>query len=266
MCNQYITRVGVYIVTLSRLHRLENVDEEGDFMGFADLHMHTIYSYDGTASVSAVLKQAKQIGLDVIAITDHDEIQGSLKALELAPKYGIEVIPGVEVTTAEGDLLVYNITENIERGLPLVDTILKVAELGGFCIAAHPMAGGFGMKSLSAHSIIKSLHNRCVAETLIGIETYNATAIDKVSSHRAHILCKRLGLAKLGNSDAHIVQAIGLGRTGFPGHTARELIEAIRHRKTVIHKQQPWSSAYILLRWAASYIASTFARLVNVPN
>jgi len=54
-------------------------------MGFADLHIHTIYSYDGTASVPAVLTQARKMGLDVIAITDHDEISGSLKALELAP-------------------------------------------------------------------------------------------------------------------------------------------------------------------------------------
>ena len=53
-------------------------------MGLADLHIHTIYSYDGTASVPAVLTQAKQTGLDVIAITDHDEIKGALKAFELA--------------------------------------------------------------------------------------------------------------------------------------------------------------------------------------
>jgi predicted metal-dependent phosphoesterase TrpH len=57
-------------------------------MGLADLHIHTIYSYDGTASVPAVLARAKQIGLDVIAITDHDEIVGSLKALELSPSMG----------------------------------------------------------------------------------------------------------------------------------------------------------------------------------
>ncbi|MFT3890831.1 MAG: PHP domain-containing protein [Anaerolineales bacterium] len=50
-------------------------------MGLADLHLHTIYSYDGTASVPAVLTRARQIGLDVIAITDHDEIAGAIKAL-----------------------------------------------------------------------------------------------------------------------------------------------------------------------------------------
>ena len=83
-------------------------------MGLADLHTHTIYSYDGTASVPAVLKRAKQIGLHVLAITDHDEIVGSLKALELAPKYGIQVIPGIEITTAESDLLAYNIYQKVE--------------------------------------------------------------------------------------------------------------------------------------------------------
>src|SRR6185369_8448103 len=99
-------------------------------MGLADLHIHTIYSYDGTASIASVLTQAKKIGLDVIAITDHDEINGSLKALELATQYGVEVIPGIEITTAEGDLLALNITQKIERGQPLIDTILQVGEAG----------------------------------------------------------------------------------------------------------------------------------------
>ena len=75
-------------------------------MGKADLHIHTIYSWDGTCTVEAVLKQAAHIaGLDVIAITDHDEIQGALEAVDLAPRYGIEVIPGCEISTADGHLL-----------------------------------------------------------------------------------------------------------------------------------------------------------------
>ena len=112
-------------------------------MGLADLHLHTIYSYDGTAPLPAVLTRAKQLGLDVIAITDHDEIAGALKALEIAPLYGVEVIPGVEITTAEGDLLALFIKEKVAAGLSLVETVLKVRELGGVCIAPHPMAGGF---------------------------------------------------------------------------------------------------------------------------
>jgi predicted metal-dependent phosphoesterase TrpH len=232
-------------------------------MGLADLHIHTIYSYDGTASVPAVLTRAKQIGLDVIAITDHDEIAGALKALELAPQYSVEVIPAIEVTTAEGDLLALNITQKIARDLPLIETILKVGELGGFCIAPHPMAGGFGMKSLSAYSILRALRNPDVVRVLIGIETYNATTIDKMSNRYAHILGSRLNLAQTASSDAHVVEAIGLGATEFEGHTAQDLINALHGGNVGQHKKKEWNSVRILGSWAANYVGSTFTRLAN---
>lgn len=230
-------------------------------MGLADLHIHTIYSYDGTASVPAVLKRARQAGLDVIAVTDHDEIAGSLKALELAPACGIEVIPGTEVTTAEGDLLALNVTEKIPHTRPLVETILKVGESGGFCIAPHPMAGGFGMKSLSAYSILKALRDPDVARILIAIETYNATTIDKMSNRYARILAERLDIAQTASSDAHVVEAIGLGATEFEGHSAQDLVKALKRRDVRLRKQAEWTSARILGSWAANYVGSAFTRL-----
>mgnify|MGYP000545357627 CR=1 FL=1 len=232
-------------------------------MGIADLHTHTIYSYDGTASVSSVLKRAKQIGLDILAITDHDEINGALKALELGPAYGVEVIPGIEITTAEGDLLALNITQMVDRDLPLIETVLKVGALGGFCIAPHPMAGGFGMKSLSAYSIMKALRNPEVARILIGIETYNATTLDRMSNHYAHILGEHLGIARFGNSDAHVAEAIGLGVTEFEGHTTKDLLKAIRKRKTIVRKKKEWTSIRILGSWMANYMGRPFTRLLD---
>jgi len=232
-------------------------------MGLADLHIHTIYSYDGTASVPAVLKRAKQIGLDVIAITDHDEITGSLKALELAPKYGVEIIPAIEITTAEGDLLAFNIMQKIQRGLPLMETILKVGDLGGFCLAPHPTAEGIGMKSLSAYSILRAARNVEVTRILIGIETYNATTLDKMSNHYARILANRLNLTQTASSDAHIVEAIGLGVTEFDGHTARDLIKALYKGNVRQHKKKEWNSVRILGSWAANYVGSAFTRLAN---
>lgn len=232
-------------------------------MGLADLHIHTIYSYDGTASVPAVLNRARQIGLDVIAITDHDEIAGSLKALELASACGVEVIPGVEVTTAEGDLLALDVTENIPHNKSLIETALKVGDLGGFCIAPHPMAGGIGMKSLNAYSILKALRNPDVASVLIAIETYNATTIDKMSNHYARILAERLDIAQTASSDAHVVEAIGLGATEFDGHTAQDLIAALKKGNIRIRKQKEWNSARILGSWAANYVGSAFTRIAN---
>jgi predicted metal-dependent phosphoesterase TrpH len=232
-------------------------------MGLADLHIHTIYSYDGTASVPAVLARSKLMGLDVIAITDHDEIAGSLKALELAPKYDVEVIPGMEVTTAEGDLLALNITEKVQKGLSLIETVLRVRELGGFCIAPHPMDGGIGMKSLGAYAILKALRNPDIAQTLIAIEAYNATVIAKMSNHYARILAERLDIAQTASSDAHFAEAIGLGMTEFDGRSSQDLLVALQQGTTRLRKQKEWSAARILGSWAANYVGSAFTRLAN---
>jgi predicted metal-dependent phosphoesterase TrpH len=230
-------------------------------MGLADLHIHTIYSYDGTAPVAAVLNRAKEVGLNVIAITDHDEIKGSLKAFDLAPQFGIEVIPGIEITTAEGDLLALFVTEKIEPNLSLIETIMKVGEAGGICIAPHLMAKGMGMKSLSRASILQALDHPEASRILIGIETYNATALDRESNTHAQALVEeRPGIAQVGNSDAHTLQMIGLGTTEFLGCTAADLLDALWLGATEVHRGAQLGSARILGSWALNYVLSTPAR------
>jgi len=235
-------------------------------MGLADLHLHTIYSYDGTASLSAVLNRARQAGLNVIAITDHDEIAGALKAMELASHYGVEVIPGIEITTADGDLLALFITEKVEAGLSLVETVLRVRELGGICIAPHPMAGGIGMKSLSARAILKALRDPQAAETLIGIEVYNATALDRISNHYAHILASQLDITFVGNSDAHVVDAIGLGSTEFEGSTAADLLTALKNKNTKVRRHKEWSAFRVISSWGMHYVGSAFVRMTGLAR
>jgi predicted metal-dependent phosphoesterase TrpH len=106
----------------------------------------------------------------------------------------------------------------------------------------------------------KALRNPEVAHILIGIGTYNTTAIDKMSNHYSHILGEHLGIAKLGNSDARVIEAIGLGATEFEGHTAKDLLKAIRKGTTSIHKKKEWNSVRILGSWAAHYVGSAFTR------
>ncbi len=229
-------------------------------MGLADLHLHTIYSYDGTAPVVSVLERAKDIGLDVIAITDHDEIRGALIAAERAPKYGIEVIPGIEITTAEGDLLALNVTQKIERGLSLLKTVRAVREQHGFCIAPHPTATGMGMKSLSWHTLSEAIRIPGLTNTLVAIETYNATTLDREGNHYADLLADRYHISKVGNSDAHILDAIGLGMTEFPGSTADELKTALRKGTTTVRRGKEWGTVKILGSWFAKYSASVTHR------
>lgn len=235
-------------------------------MGIADLHMHTIFSYDGTASVSSVLHQAKQVGLDVIAITDHDVIEGALLAEQLAPRYGIQVIPGVELTTAEGDLLALGIHTLVPAGLSLIETLIRVGELDGICIAPHPIAGGMGMKSLKFHSVVKAVQHPEAGLYLLGIEVINATALDRRSSVYARELAHFTGLSRTGSSDAHVLDAIGSGVTEFPGGTIGDLIEALRFGTTTPVKNASWSTSRIIGSWAWDYLLSTRARLSPVMN
>jgi predicted metal-dependent phosphoesterase TrpH len=128
------------------------------------------------------------------------------------------------------------------------------------------MAGGMGMKSLKARTILKALRNPQVAETLIGIEVYNATALDRISNHYARILASRLDIAHVGNSDAHVVDAIGLGATEFEGSSAADLLAALKNKTTKIRKQKEWSAFRVLSSWGIRYMGSAFIRITGLAR
>src|SRR5690349_4824161 len=96
----------------------------------ADLHIHTLAS-DGTASVEEVLTQVAASDLRVIAITDHDTLDGALEARRLAPGFGVDVIVGQEVSTREGHLLVLFVDQPLPPARPAAETIAAAHALGG---------------------------------------------------------------------------------------------------------------------------------------
>jgi len=231
-------------------------------MGLADLHIHTTYSWDATSSVASVLRYtAQRTNLDVIAITDHDRIDGALEALDLASKYNLEVIPGIEVSSKQGHVLSLFVGELIPAGLSMEETIIRTVEQGGICIIPHPM-----MKSsmgISPHYIRRTLNNPEVAKGLIGIEMFNAGLAGAQRDQLAIYFADKLPLAKVGNSDAHVNFIIGKGATKFPGHTAADLRQALINRQTesVGEHQMNWLDFFVrfmprlFLRYTTSYIA-----------
>jgi predicted metal-dependent phosphoesterase TrpH len=229
-------------------------------MGLADLHVHTTFS-DGTASVPAVLERAKKCGLDIVAITDHNTVEGALQALELAPQYGIQVIPGVEISTADGHLLALSLQQTVPAGLPLLETVLRVGELGGFCIAPHPVAESMGLKSLGAYLVRQTLRDDEAARILIGIEAYNAQLFEHAANDAARILAERSGIAQTGSSDAHFVDAVGMGMTFFPGSTVAELVAALRAGTTQVRRGRQWSPARIAGTWLFRKLALSLSTL-----
>ena len=222
-------------------------------MGFADLHIHSIHSYDGTSSISAILKYvANQTDLDVIAITDHDTITGAAEAVQLAPAYGVQVIPGCEISTADGHLLALFIDRPVKAGLSLVETVLRVGELGGICIAAHPMARG--TSSLSFGAIANALRQAGVEKTLRGIEAFNGGLVYTRQNPLVEGMAKALPLAQMGNSDAHVIQMIGQGATEFEGGTISDLRAAIEGRATRARKGQGLDGLGVIRAYVPQYL------------
>lgn len=215
-------------------------------MGIADLHIHSIYSHDATTTVRAILKQAVDVGLNVIAITDHDEFRGSLEAQQLAPQYDIEVIPGAEVSTRDGHLVALFIKELPPARMTITDTLLHIGEQGGVAIAPHPFNNL--PNSLSMEAVLGALINPRAKAILKGIETHNMGTqnFDRV----AQKLSIYLPLAKIASSDAHIYWAVGAGRTKFPGTTAHDLRDALENNTTVPIPYEGESSARAVLSWA----------------
>ncbi|MEW5868544.1 MAG: PHP domain-containing protein [Chloroflexota bacterium] len=200
-------------------------------MGLADLHIHTIYSYDGTSSVSAVIKYAAHHAkLDVIAITDHNKIEGALQAQDLAPSYNIEVIPGIEVSSEEGHILALFVSRPIPPGLSIEATVLKTLEQGGICIIPHPMT--YSRMAVHPYAIQRALRNPEVSRGLVGVEFFNAGMAGAQRDERAIYLCSQLPISQVGCSDAHVNWMIGLGATRFPGRSAAELRRALENHQT----------------------------------
>ena len=200
--------------------------------GRADLHIHTLAS-DGTASIDAILTHVEtRTDLDIIAITDHGRVDAALAARSMARDRGLRVgvVVGEEVTTLGGHLLALFVERPIRPLRSLRETILAVHDAGGLAIPAHPLvpfplcAQGWVLRRL--------LDDPDPAVHPDGLETFNPTALGRPWHRRVVQFADLHGLAHLGNSDAHALDAIGTGWTTFPGRDTADLRRAIVGRTT----------------------------------
>src|SRR5262249_59669810 len=128
--------------------------------GRADLHVHTIWS-DGAQRPEAIVEAARG-RVDVVAITDRDEIRGALRARDFArehPELGVDVVVGEEVSTLNGHLLGLFLEECVPPGLTALETIGKIHAQGGLAVAAHPFhpLRGVSRGHLSIGPMIRAL-------------------------------------------------------------------------------------------------------------
>lgn len=199
--------------------------------GKADLHVHSTYS-DGMMTVQQILDWVEEkTDLDVLAITDHDDVEGGLRARELAARggYRFEVIAGAEISTRDGHLIALFLERPVRSSRSIEETVEAVREQGGLCIVPHPM-------SWLTTSIGERALNRAMAHHtpgISGIEVANPTIAGRVTRLKvARLNRTRYGLAETGGSDAHFLPAIGSAYTTFAGKTAEDLRRSLGARLT----------------------------------
>jgi len=183
-----------------------------------DLHVHTSYSKDGESSVEEILRQAEAEGLDAIAITDHDSVEGAKKALAIPSP--VLVIPGIEVSTKQGHLLVLGVTEEIPAGLDVVATVNIARTMGALTILPHPY-------HVWRHGVAR--RKKTGMSAVDAVEVFNSRYIVGSANRKAARIAKRLGKPCVGGSDAHNSRYVGYGRTYVEAEkTVPAILEAIR--------------------------------------
>ncbi|GAC1466106.1 MAG: CehA/McbA family metallohydrolase [Ktedonobacteraceae bacterium] len=196
-------------------------------LGKADLHMHSTYS-DGIGTIEQILNHVQhKTDLDVIALTDHDVIEGSLRMRDLWQEghYRFDFIVGEEVSTKEGHLLGLFIEKLVPQGLSMERSVDLIHEQGGLAIIAHPLHPLF-KHSCSRETLDRIQNSKDV--WFDAIETWNASFCGIYANQQA-MRANRLvyGLPEVGNSDAHTLNAIGRGRTWFEGKNAQDVRASI---------------------------------------
>lgn len=204
----------------------------------ADIHLHTTAS-DGLYSPRQVVEwAAEHTDLAVIAITDHNTMDGVLEAAEVAKDLPIELVPGMEIDSTDGHVLALWIRDPVPAGMSARETVDAIHEQGGIAIAAHP----FAPKWWAKHGLCRGDERVYDAVPFDAFEIHNATPLLFHANLRARRYVKRNPgrFAVTGGSDAHILSAIGATRTLFPGRTAADLRRAIEEKTTRVDNTLFW--------------------------
>lgn len=211
------------------------LDERGGVLS-AELHVHSSASHDGRDSIDLILEQARAVGLDAIALTDHDHVEAAFDLAERAPAYDLVGIPGIEVTSTAGHVIGLGVDADIPAGQPFEETAASIHEAGGIAVVPHPFQG-------SRHGVLTNIDPGPVVGHADAIEIYNSRLLTGRSNRQAERFADRHGLAKVAGSDAHICEMVGQAVTYVEtdDRSVAAILAAIADGRTQIEgKRTPW--------------------------
>ncbi|PSP96618.1 phosphoesterase [Halobacteriales archaeon QS_4_70_19] len=200
-----------------------------------EFHSHSSLSYDGRDPVELLLGQAEAVGLDALAVTDHDEIDASLRAADLAPEYDLVGIPGMEITSEAGHVLGLGVEEAVPPGLSYDETLDRIHDQGGIAVIPHPF-------QKSRHGVAAHVTRDQLAGA-DAIEMYNSRLLTGRSNRRAERFARERNLPMTAGSDAHISEMVGqaITQVDTTHRDVASILEAVREgNTTVVGKRTPW--------------------------
>ena len=185
----------------------------------AEFHCHTVYSGDSSNCVDALIRAARERGIQRLAITDHNTIEGALKAKALAPDL---VVVGEEVLTERGaELIAYYVKEEVPKGLTVEETLRRLKAQGAFISVPHPFdlwRHGWPLEELIE-----------LMPEVDALEVFNARCLRNVYNEKALEFAREQGIPMLAGSDAHSLVELGLAVVRLPAfNNAEKLRIAVR--------------------------------------
>lgn len=165
----------------------------------ADLHIHTIYSSDSNTSLERLIARCHEVGINCVAITDHNTIAGALEMKRLAP---FKVIVGEEIQTLTGEIIGYFLSEEIPKGLTAEETAHRIKEQGGVVCIPHP----FDNLRLST---LRRQNLEMLLPYIDMVEVFNSRILLRRQSAMAQRFAQAHGFLASAGSDAHTVFEVG---------------------------------------------------------
>ena len=188
-----------------------------------DLHLHSHFSPDGRSSLDELVLRCIECGLDRIALTDHNTVEGALKLAQMAPELAIV---GEEAKTREGEVIGLFITGLISPYLQAEDVMDMIHGMGGLTYMPHPLDRR--RSNFRAERIVE------LADRIDIIETYNAWC-EPAANQAAARLAGELGKVAATGSDSHAAHELGRSWMEIEDYTdPQDFLDKLRHARHVV--------------------------------
>ncbi len=172
----------------------------------ADLHAHTHFSRDAVTSVKTFVRRYERAGIDCVAVSDHNNVDGAQAVREIAP---FRVIISEEIKSSEGEIIGLFLQRTVRKGLTPEDTVRAIREQGGLVLVPHPF-DTMRRSPLREEALLRILPDVDV------IEVFNSRTIKSKDDERARRLAEAHGKLMSASTDAHTPWEIGLAYTELP--------------------------------------------------